>query len=412
MEAKTGHNLVSICLLLPYTGVDHAGGELLLRHYKVLAEQCSRVDTFAIDYDDNLLAASRDSDIAFDSYQTTIINFPRWRKTIAGKIIARIWTFLLPVLPDIGIYAAFASSKSLRERLLKADIVELQWYEFFFFARLVKRLNAKAEVIGFAHDIPTQKIERRLTGWPAPARRLYLNYASWLQHQMLRGIDKVTVLSAKDAELLTKRPITAKTAVLNPPLDLGEPTDTDRVRQVTRNHELHCNFGFIAAFYRPENDDAGLWLLTDIWPRVIERCPRARLYLVGSKPSAALQRAADKLGESVTVTGYVDDIDSFYDRIGTVVIPLRYGAGVKFKTISGILARKNIVATPVAIEGTLPEEFFFRVSDSAAALADAMIELAADPQRGRTIADAARDEVGSRYSSERYARTVKDVYGL
>src|SRR5438874_13268864 len=103
VEAKNSLKLVSICLLLPYRGVDHAGGELLLHHYSVLAQRCGRVDAFAIDYDENVTAANRGEDISVDSYSATVLNFPRWRKWLVGKVIARVWSFILPVLPDIGI---------------------------------------------------------------------------------------------------------------------------------------------------------------------------------------------------------------------------------------------------------------------------------------------------------------------
>jgi glycosyltransferase involved in cell wall biosynthesis len=406
--------LVSICLLLPYRGVDHAGGELLLHHYRVLAERCGRLDAFAIDYDENVAAATRTEDISVDSYSATILNFPRWRKWFLGKVIARVWSFVLPVLPDIGIYASFVCSKDLQERVRNADIVELQWYEFFYFARFVKRMNPAADVIGYVHDIPTQKIARRLSRWPAPALRMYLGYVAWLERQMLRGVDKVTVLSAKDADFIRRRSTSVNTIVLDPPLDLGRPVDEpDRLAHhgmACTNNDSACSFGFIGALYRPENDDAGLWLLNDIWPYVLEHCPAARLYLVGSKPTTALQDLASRFGNSVVVTGYVKDVDSFYIRFNTVVIPLRYGAGVKFKTISGILAGKNIIATPIAVEGTLPERYFFRVSDSAETLARAMVEIATSPDLGRQIAHAARTAVGTRYTLENYAKAVAGFY--
>jgi glycosyltransferase involved in cell wall biosynthesis len=414
VEKEDGVNLVSISFLLPYHGVDHAGGDLLLQHYRVLAERCARVDAFATEIGNNVVAASREKDIDFDSYTVAIAKFPRWRRTLLGKVMARIWFLVLPVLPDIGACASFAISRSLRERLREADIVELQWFEYFIFARLVKRVNPGAEIIGFIHDIPSQRIERSLSGWPAFLRRAYLAYVETLERQMLRGMRKVIVLSTKDAALLAQLSTSTQVFVLDPPLNLGRLSDSDNagVKMDSRNGESDISFGFVGAFHRPENNDAGLWLLTDIWPYVLERCPAARLYLVGSKPSKRLQVAASRFGHSVAVTGYVDDIDSYYDLFGTVVIPLRYGAGVKFKTISAILAGKNIVATPIAIEGTLPEDYFFSVSDSAETLAKAMVELATRSNVGRKIAEEARNVVGSRYSLDNYARAVSDVYHL
>ena len=406
--------LVSLSYLLPYSGVDHAGGELLLHHYRLLAPRCTRLDAFGIAFDENREADGRDSDVRSDSYRAVIVEFPRWRKSLWGKAVALLSHLAVPVLPDIGIQAAFGSSDLIRERVQHADIVELQWFEFFHFAGLVKRINPDAKIIGFVHDIPSQKLERELSGWPRPLRRAYLSYAIWLERRTLRKLDRVTVLSEKDAQLLARRSPSTDIVVLHPPLqfDRAEVAEFHHREVGHTDDAANISFGFIGAFHRPENHDAAMWLMSEIWPSVIARCPSARLFLVGSKPSQELRDAASTHQDSVTVTGYIDDIDAYYDLFSTVVIPLRYGAGVKFKTITGILAGKNIVATPVAVEGTLTEDHFFRVSDSAVALADAMVEIIRQPRVGREVAEKARDAVGSRYSHGNYARAVADAYGL
>jgi glycosyltransferase involved in cell wall biosynthesis len=401
VEGKPGIKLVSISLKLPYCGIDNAGGELVLQHYRVLAARCARIDAFANEADDNVIAVSRNMDINCDSYSAEIIDRPRWRESIFGQVVARLWFMVFPVLPDIADCISFATSKSLRARVLEADIVELQWFEFFYFAWLVKRISPHVEIIGFAHDIPNA------------VRRVSLSYVAWLERQMLSRIQKVTVLSAKDAALVAARSNSVEVFVLNPPLDLRSmESKSGQVKNSDCGGDPDTCFGFVGALHRPENNDAALWLLSDIWPHVRATCPGAKLYIVGAKPSGELHDAANKFGDSVTVTGYVDDIDSFYDLFSTVVIPLRYGAGVKFKTISGILAEKNIVATPTAIEGTLPAEYFFSVSDSAATLARAMVELATSPAFPHELPAKARAEVGSRYSLVNYAQTVADVYRL
>jgi glycosyltransferase involved in cell wall biosynthesis len=308
---------------------------------------------------------------------------------------------------------AFTTSKLLRAHVEDADIVELQWFEYFFFARLVRRINPHADVIGYVHDVPRQRLDRGSVRWPKVARRVYLVYVAMLERRLLDQLTKMAVLSDKDADLLIERSASLPVAVLNPPLETPQRQAGSDAMPFTHDGSTStASFGFIGALHRPENDDAGLWLLREMWPHVVERCRGAHLYLVGSKPSAELQREARRFPESVTVTGYVEDIEKCYDWFETVVIPLRYGAGVKFKTIAGILAGKNIVATPTAIEGILPQSFFFSVSDSARVLTDAMIELAQTPGCGSEIAATARRQVGALYSLDNYSRAVADLYGL
>jgi len=413
-RAEVDPNVLSISFALPYRGVDHAGGELLLHHYRVLAQRCRRLDAFAIEFDSNQKASIRQEDVGSDNYQAWIISFPRWRKTLLGKIAARIWSLAVPVFPDLGVCTSFHHSQSLREAIRQADIVELQWFEYFAFARLVKRENPNARIIGFVHDIPSQRIERSLVGLPKPVRQLYLNYVGMLERRLLEGLDCVTVLSRKDADLVGNRTTLVETYVLDPPLKLegagvssAEASSLDRLAASADDA-----FGFVGALHRRENDDAARWLLSAIWPSVLNRCPTARLYIIGSTPSSELREAAAAFANSVEVTGYVEDIGKYYNLFNTVIIPLRYGAGVKFKTISAVLAGKNIVATPVAVEGVLADEHFFCVSDDPDKLAFAMVQLVTDPASGHLISEQARLEAGSRYSLDNYVRAVEDIYGF
>lgn len=414
-RAEVDPNVLSISFALPYRGVDHAGGELLLHHYGVLAQRCRRLDAFAIEFDSNQKASIRQKDVGADNYQAWIIRFPRWRKTLLGKIAARIWSVAVPVFPDLGVCTSFHHSQSLREAIRQADIVELQWFEYFAFARLVKRENPNARIIGFVHDIPSQRIERSLVRLPTAFRSLYLDYVGWLERILLEGLDCVTVLSKKDADLVRNRTASVETFVLDPPLNLDEPevfSDAEASSLDRLAASADVAFGFVGALHRRENDDAARWLLAAIWPSVLNRCPTARLYIIGSTPSSELLEAAAAFANSVEVTGYVEDIGKYYNLFNTVIIPLRYGAGVKFKTISAVLAGKNIVATPVAVEGVLADEHFFCVSDDPDKLAFAMVQLVTDPASGYLISEQARLEAGSRYSLDNYVRAVEDIYGF
>jgi len=256
-RAEVDPNVLSISFALPYRGVDHAGGELLLHHYRVLAQRCRRLDAFAIEFDSNQKASIRQEDVGSDNYQAWIISFPRWRKTLLGKIAARIWSLAVPVFPDLGVCTSFHHSQSLREAIRQADIVELQWFEYFAFARLVKRENPNARIIGFVHDIPSQRIERSLVGLPKPVRQLYLNYVGMLERRLLEGLDCVTVLSRKDADLVGNRTTLVETYVLDPPLKLegagvssAEASSLDRLAASADDA-----FGFVGARHRGENDD-------------------------------------------------------------------------------------------------------------------------------------------------------------
>jgi glycosyltransferase involved in cell wall biosynthesis len=53
----------------------------------------------------------------------------------------------------------------------------------------------------------------------------------------------------------------------------------------------------------------------------------------------------------VRLEGFVDDLAGFYDRIRVVIAPIRYGAGVKLKTVEALQYGLPTVSTTVGAEG-------------------------------------------------------------
>jgi glycosyltransferase involved in cell wall biosynthesis len=85
------------------------------------------------------------------------------------------------------------------------------------------------------------------------------------------------------------------------------------------------------------------YLATKIMPRIWEKRPTAKLYIVGKDPSADIR----DLGKHplITVTGTVDDIRPFLWRATVSVVPLLYGAGIQNKILEAMATRTPVVTT-------------------------------------------------------------------
>jgi polysaccharide biosynthesis protein PslH len=104
--------------------------------------------------------------------------------------------------------------------------------------------------------------------------------------------------------------------------------------------------------YAP-NAETAMWLATEVWPRVTDARPDARLVLVGSDPSAALVRAASGV-RNVTVTGSVSDVRPWLWSSAMAAAPIRAARGVQNKVLEAVAAGLPAVISPVVAEG-LPE---------------------------------------------------------
>lgn len=134
---------------------------------------------------------------------------------------------------------------------------------------------------------------------------------------------------------------------------------------------------FVGGYNHPPNVDAAVWLVQEILPAVLESVPNARLHLVGSNAPAEV---LDLASESVLVHGYVSDdtLDELYRQVGLVVVPLRFGAGIKGKIIEAIANHVPVVTTEIGVEGIPECESVMWVENTATSIADRINALLLD----------------------------------
>lgn len=94
------------------------------------------------------------------------------------------------------------------------------------------------------------------------------------------------------------------------------------------------------------NADAVEWLLSEIWPKVVQGCKRARLMVAGS-----VCQAVRPHGSEVHFLGRVDRLSDLYRDAAVVVSPLRSGSGLKVKLVEALAHGKAMVGTSVTFQG-------------------------------------------------------------
>jgi GT2 family glycosyltransferase/ubiquinone/menaquinone biosynthesis C-methylase UbiE len=128
----------------------------------------------------------------------------------------------------------------------------------------------------------------------------------------------------------------------------------------------------------PPNLDALIWFVSAVMPSILRVRPQTRLQIVGSAGNSEVARLRS---ESVIIRGRLNDfeLNQLYATAGIAVIPLRFGAGVKGKTIEALVNAIPVVSTSVGMQGICPQERICFVADGAEAFAEAV--LAAQTQR-------------------------------
>lgn len=205
----------------------------------------------------------------------------------------------------------------------------------------------------------------------------------WYQYKLLRrdeltacsGGDALLTTSARDKEVFLRDLPRQNIHVIPNGVDLdfftpppGEPEPYSMV--------------FCGMMDWQPNDQGMCWFLDKVFPIIRSKEPRATLTIVGSRPSAALQKRAT---EGVTITGYVEDVRPPVARGQVYVVPLLVGGGTRLKAVEAMSMKKAIVTTSVGCEGIdLRQEESALFADQPEAFANAVLRLFGDaPLRSR-----------------------------
>ena len=100
------------------------------------------------------------------------------------------------------------------------------------------------------------------------------------------------------------------------------------------SHEYDPNrISFIGNMRTLPNQDAVLYFISMIFPRIKKKIPSAKFYIVGDQPPKKIQALAS---DDVIVKGFVEDIDAEVQRSAIVVAPVRVAAGIQNKVLQAI----------------------------------------------------------------------------
>lgn len=392
--------IVSFSLVVPFRGIPHAGGEFYLRHVETLLELGHRVVIVAPETESNLTALTRARP------DVPVLLVPVRARSAAMRLGDRVSKLMLPHGMTPSTRSSIRSNSAVLSALREAQLVEAQWEEMSF---ALSAVSPRVPTLLVAHDVPSQRERRWLrAAWEirSPKKIVWRTWRTFIVSiTERRSLDRATVLvvlSAKDAELAMRVTKHTQVAVIDPPLWDGS---AGARRDPTRRQSREAIF--VAAFSRRENVEAGVWLLERVWPHVLARLPDARLRLVGADPPSDLVRRASEI-PGVVVTGYVDDLDEYYDRAAVALIPLLSGAGVKFKTIDALVRDVPVVSTSIGAEGILDERdrVPFPVRDDPLAFADEVLRVLRSDDQSSSGAWAR-----ARYGRERFAQRLDELLG-
>lgn len=154
----------------------------------------------------------------------------------------------------------------------------------------------------------------------------------------------------------------------------------------------------LGTLHYPPNADGIRWFLKDVFPLVLSREPEAHLTIIGKNPPDDFVTLAGQDPLHIQVTGYVEDLNPYFEQSAIIVVPVRAGGGMRVRILEAFARGMPLVTTTVGLEGIDAQDGReVIVRDESETFAQAVVDLLENPAEQSKLALAGRKQVEAKY---------------
>lgn len=158
------------------------------------------------------------------------------------------------------------------------------------------------------------------------------------------------------------------------------------------------------------NVEAVWFLVKEIWPKIKQQIPTARLWIVGNAPAPDVL-ALEHSDASITVTGTIPDIRDAFTQSDLLIAPVLSGKGTRYKVLEALASGTPVVATETAVEGlALKNGTHVLAANAADDIARLVVELLNSKSKREKLAEQGRAFVKKHYDWSLISQKLDAIY--
>jgi len=325
--------------------------------------------------------------------------------------LAKLHALIQCLVSGDPLESKFAFDYEMKEKIRRLvarhhfDIIQI---EHTFMAPYIKVIpnayNAKKIIaiynIGFIQFYRMFRIERALY----TKIRYFINWTMMKKWEVkfLENFDKCITVSFQDKQILNSE---------NQKLDVSviqNGVDVNKYRPLPVNSGTK-NILFIGFMDYVANHDAALYFYHEIFPIIKKQIPHSKFFIVGKNPKQGIKELTKD--KDVIVTGYVNDVRSYYQDCDISVVPLRAGGGTRLKILEAMAFGRPVISTSIGCEGLdVVNGHHLLIADDAQQFAEKTLRLLSDRKLYKRIVREARQLIASKYDWDAIAEQLLIVY--
>lgn len=229
------------------------------------------------------------------------------------------------------------------------ELIYFDHLPLYVYHKICKELWPNAKVILDEHNCEATIMKRNAETAHNPIKKTFMSYEASkvkeFESKALLSADKSIILSKEDYKTL--RSATGKdfdfSIIPIGVMDRG-------VKKERESKDDILNILFVGTLTWEPNNQGLIWFIDNVIPIMERKKVKYHFYIVGKNPSEEVVEKT-KANENITVTGYVDSVDDYYDCCDCMVVPLFIGSGQRVKLIEAFSKGMPAISTSIGAEG-------------------------------------------------------------
>ena len=184
----------------------------------------------------------------------------------------------------------------------------------------------------------------------------------------------------------------------------------EKFGNIDYNPDIREGVLFVGGFSHPPNADALKYFLDNMWDEIYAQI-KAPFYIVGSNATDEIKSFHNE-AKGIIFKGFVseEELKELYEKVRLVVVPLRYGAGVKGKVIEALYYNDPVITTSVGAEGIDNSYNQMLVADEPGDFVEKCVNLYNDKEALKAMSKAADDYVRNKHSIEAVWEIIREDF--
>lgn len=343
--------LLWIAITVPSKKIAHAGGQTFRYYFQKFVDSQS-FDIKLVGMDDGVSDDDIREDLRGLSYKIFHKNVNKLKKISNIESTINIWNKHAGFLSNYYAASLLKLINEYKGEGFSPDLIILESTGVVLLTKEIKQIFPKAKIIASEHDVSYIGWERKANyykGIKGAIWHLKFAHEKKLEIEALKICDLVMPQNPDNCKLLEMEGIDHnKLCTLVPYFH--------NMNSLQRGNPVN-DILFFGAMGRPENYLSAIWFIDNVMPLL--RGKNVRFVVLGSNPPAVLKEYES---DNIIITGFVEDIEPYFQNSLCMVAPLVLGAGIKVKILEGMSTGIPVLTNTIGIEG-IPaknnKEYFF-----------------------------------------------------